>query len=678
MHKVSRAYKEAMKQPLREVGYIQIGLGAISLEAQGTASVESGNTFAYWSDDTTLFSDYTQLDDYATMEQNFFKADGSMNFVPEESPYSQFNNVGVATRDLFGDVKISFADAYAIKGLTIDFGENYPTAFTVTTDNGTVHTFANNTQTFLTTDVIGLLVKSITIHPISFKGGQGRLRIKHALMGVGLNFSNADVADSNFNEFVSAISKEVSSASFSADILDPNDRFNVDDQSSFINFLKIGQRVEVKGGQTLADGTIEWLTIATLLLNEWSSERGKFTFSAVDRFANASGDYELGNNISTRTAYSEAVSILTDMGLDVTEYDVDYYLQNITLTNPMPKANHKECLQLLCNACRCVCYQDYDGRIVIRPNFALVIEPEDITVTTDSEAAWSKPTNVIAGSEAIYADMTKNFFSADGSQNFLPENGEAYLETGYVTELVADGDGAFLTTPSITYAFDAGYTYYGFYIGFDGNPPIQMRIKTYLSNTLVETKVFTNLENENYIFEEFDRFDTAVFEFVVASEHDRVLVNKISFGDYNDYNLSNMEMTDTLYGTRERTVKAVKVKVFSYTQNPGEEPKQTDDDVWYTYPMNTVGDVIEVENELIGSMEQAQTVAEWLANYYTNNVVYDAEYRGDPRLNANDIIHVQSEVLSSLQVAIETNDLTFNGAWHGNLTMRRALKITQQ
>ena len=75
-------------------------------------------------------------------------------------------------------------------------------------------------------------------------------------------------------------------------------------------------------------------------------------------------------------------------------------------------------------------------------------------------------------------------------------------------------------------------------------------------------------------------------------------------------------------------------------------------------------------------MEHAELVAEWIGNYYANNISYDVDYRGRPDINATDIIHMDSEKLNNLQVEIISHNLRFNGgALSGSLELRRALRL---
>lgn len=668
MHNVSQAYKQAMSKPLRDRGYIQVGLGVISLEAQGSANVRDNN-LAYWSNDKTLFANSTAKQEYATLEEDFMKADGNLLIMPRQ--YNIYD-VGIATADINGSIKIKFSAAYGVKGLTIDFGNVYPEQFVVKTDSQEFQ-FNNNTSNFQTVTNFGT-ISFIEIKAVKMLGGEKRLRIKNAIMGIALTYGNAEVKDSSFSEYISPISAEVPSTSFDVTILDPQNIYNVDSDDSFINYLEPGQSVSVAMGTTLDNGNVEWVNLCNLSLDSWSSTKNSFSFSAVDIFANNNDKYTLGNRIYDRSARTEIVNIFTDMGLSPDQYEIENYLSAVTLHNPIPEATHKECLQMICNACRCVFYQDYNGKIQVKTNFALLLDPDDVIVDTyNTKAAWSNPENILAGSQYVYGDFTRKFLKADGSQMVMTR-GNNYLDTGYVSKEMSDKYGNFQNNPKISLAFDSAISYYGISVKFDENAPKEMIVRTYLDNRPVTSFNYTIVKEDTYIEYEFLRFNKIEFEFTKADPYNRVLINKIAFGDFNDYKLRFADMKEEPVGDKEKPIKSISVKIYSYEVDEKGKVKEVDDDVWLYSQLGNVGDNIEVKNPLIHSRELAQDLCEWLTNYYRNNVQYSVNYRGDARLNANDIIHMESKAINNLQVAIMENNLSFNGAWSGSLTMRKAFK----
>lgn len=669
MVKVSNAWKQAMSKKLRERIYVSVGIGIINQEAQSSGYVSSESL--YWSNGKIFDSIENNLY-YATMEQNFFKVDGSMYFAPENNQFQTIVN-GEVTLDILQPIRIDFPIYYGIKGITIDFGEYYPTQFTIETSEKTI-TYDNNSANFTTNDVLGE-TNYIIITPISMIGGQQRFRIKNILFGVGLCYTNKHTKSLSMSEDINSISNELPSYNMDYSFFDVNNYFNVDDENSFIKFMETMQKISISFGVTLDDSSIEWNQIAIMYLKDWSSKDGVVSISATDRLTQMEDEYTLGNRIYDRTAYAEAESIFSDAGFEPDEYYIDEYLRDVPLHNPMPNGTHKECLQLLANACRCIIRQDENGVIQIRANFANVIGPTEISVTDNGVALWSKPKNVLTGTNIVYADMTKNFFGMNGTMYFLPEDG-SYLETSYVSEQIADDYGLFQENPKLTIKMPSAYTYFGVNIQFDGNHPKELIIHTYKDETLIESVKFDDLTQNSFLLNEFYQFDTMVFEFTKGYQNNRVLVNKISFGDLSDYTLTKTDMMSKPTGYREKAVKFVKCKIYTYTTDEEGNPKEVEDNVFFTKKINEVGETKTIQNPLVSTQEHAELLCNWIGNYYYNNVSYDVDYRGEPRINATDIIHMDSDVLNNLQVEISNHSLNFNGgALSGRLELRRALKM---
>lgn len=807
MISVSNEYKEIMSRPVRNRAFLSVGIGIINQNAQEDG--KSSGSFAYWSHGSIFNSNQSRVE-YATLEQNFLKADGSLLFVPENDELMQLNYNGVVTEDLLGAIRIDFSKIYAIKGITLEFGSAYPTEFTIETKEKTL-TYTNNAEKFLTTDVLGD-TDYIIITPISMVGGEQRFRVKSVIMGVGLQYSNEQTKSFSHDDFVSSISDELPQESTSFSFYDENGSFDVDNESSFIDYLETMQKITVSFGVELDDGRVEWHQIATNYLKDWNSQKGVVSLKATDRLSQMEDEYSLGYKIYTRTAYQEAENILINAGLEPDEYYIDEYLNDITLTNPMPIGTHKECLQLLANACRCIIRQDENGRIMIKANFATVLDPDDLTVETNGVAKWSKPDNVLIGSGLVYAEMAKDFIKADGQMYFLPED-ESYIETAYVSNQVASSSGTFKKNllkcsdlvektingvtftpvyntngellyinangtatanavfhlnnnirelfengryiisggasgvevmawlydadknyirpsastgkdatfivedggvkyvtniiqvksgntvdatvfpmirlasetdskyhpyqenPTLSISMPAAYTYFGVNIDFKGNAPKELIIHTYKDDELVDSVLFNDLTLSSSLFYEFTIFDKMVFEFTKGYPYNRVLVDKISFGTLSDYVLKRQDMLENPIGFKERRTKSVKVKIFTFQNNSKGEPEEVEDNVFVSRVVHSVGETKTLNNPLVSTQEHAELLAEWLVNYYGNNILYEVGYRGEPRVVASDVIHMESEKKSNLQVEVTSNSLNFNGAFSGKFELRRALKM---
>lgn len=691
MISVSEAYKQAMSKPIRDRAYISVTVGIVDQKAQNTWIVkgsmqEPNYDYPYWVEGD-IFDINPKTYEYATMEQNYFKCDGSMLLMSREAimispvitplgyPKVPTLRNGVASKDILGTIDLGdyyYNGKYEIKGLTIDFGSAYPTEFEVITDTDTF-TYTNDKSVFMTNDYIGETSK-ITIKPISMVGGQQRLRIHSILLGVGLSYTNAQAKDFGLSQYGSSISEELPSEELKFTFYDEQNQFNVDDDNSFLDFLETMQNVTVAFGMTLDNGEVEWHQIANEYLKDWESKKGLVYLTATDRLSQMEEEYTLANRIYERTAYEEAESIFVDAGLQPDEYYIDEYLQDIALTNPMPEGSHKECLQILANACRCIIKQDEYGKIMIVANFANVLDPDDLILSTNGVTEWSKPNNILVGTNVVYADMTRDFLKADGSMYFLPKDA-SYLDVGYVSEQISDGSGFFEQNPTITIETPASYTYHGINMEFGGNAPKEMIVHTYNNDELIDSTEFTELKTNSTLMHEFSSFNKIVFEFTKGYPNNRVVVNKISFGSTSDYLLTRRDMMSEPIGYKERKTKSVRCKIYSYTTDENGKPVEVEDNVYYTKEIGTTGEIKTIQNPLISTEEHAELLAEWIGNYYANNVSYDVDYRGEPRITASDIIHMESDKLNNLQVEITKHDLKFNGAFSGSLELRRALKM---
>lgn len=669
MISVSSQYKDIMNRYKRNKSFISVGIGIIDQEAQ--ASAVANADVAYWSKGNVFNINQNKIE-YATLEENYMKADGKMLFLPENNELMQVLNNGIVTDSVCGSVRIDFPQLYSIKGLTLVFGTAYPTEFTVQTKEKNL-TYTNASEKFITYDVLGD-TDYIVITPVSMVGGEQRFRLQSALMGVGLCYANEQTKSFNHSEEVSTISEELPKESTNFSFYDEENLFDVNDDNSFIDFLETMQEITISFGLELDDGTVEWHQVATNYLKTWKSQKGIVTITATDRLSQMKDKYEIGNKIYERTAYAEAQSIFSDAGIAPDEYFIDDYLNDVILKNPMPKGTHKQSLQLLANACRCSLSQDENGRIMIVANFAVVLDPEDLQVSTNGHTEWSKPENVLVGSDVVYAELKKDFLKADGTMYFLPED-ETYLETSYVSEQAADENGLFANNPTLSIQLPAAYIYFGVNVQFDGNPPQEMKIWTYESDNLVGSVVFKDLQKKNNLIHEFKRFNKMILEFTKGYPLNRVLVNKFSFGALSDYILTERSMMKYPVGYKEERVKAVRAKIYTFENDNKGKPQEVKDEVYVDKIVSGVGVVKTLSNPLVSTQEHAELLAEWMGNYYANNIYYTVDYRGEPRVKPTEVIHMESDKKNNVQVEVGKNEISFDGTLSGSFELRKAVKL---
>ena len=149
MYEVSDAYRESMKNPLRNASYMKVTLGVINDAAQSQALLSNQSQYAEFSDFDGVFEQKEVQSQYATYENNFWLLDGSMRFLPDAA--SQYEPVGIVSKNLFSSsfsAKMTFQENVDIAGLTIKFAGNYPSEFSIITSDGTSKSYSNSSLNF--------------------------------------------------------------------------------------------------------------------------------------------------------------------------------------------------------------------------------------------------------------------------------------------------------------------------------------------------------------------------------------------------------------------------------------------------------------------------------------------------------------------------------------------------
>ena len=241
MQKVSAEYKKSMKSSLRERAYIMISFGLINQEAQAKAKIDSGE-FSYYSNTSNVFGQKDDSSIYATLEEDFTRVDGSMYFLPREQTGANYIDTGLISKKLVSEAHYELTInlhiiATDLKGLTINFGENYPVDFDIVGEDGTtIEIRDNDTGDFSTEEVIGN-TSYIKFIFYKMKHPDNRLRIYSIRFGYGLVYYNDSVMDSTLESYVSPIGADVPQIDFSVQLENYDKYFNVDNPHSAINFL---------------------------------------------------------------------------------------------------------------------------------------------------------------------------------------------------------------------------------------------------------------------------------------------------------------------------------------------------------------------------------------------------------------------------------------------------------
>lgn len=725
MQAASEAYKQSMDMQCRDQFYMWVTIGVINQVAQSEAYAEG--SFSKMANLEKPYDNYDREYTYATLEPDFFRVDGTMLFLPKNGPYF---NQGIVTEEPLGEVITRFRNGpYDIKGLTIDFGESYPTQFQIITNTRTVTISGNASGHFTTTEVFED-TNYIKIFPMQMLKPSARLRILKMSMGVGISFSNHQIKSGTKKEYLSWVSGELPTVDFSLRVKNENRRFDVENEDSTLNFLEIGQNVTVTYGKTLPSGKIEQFAGTSLLLDSWKASDDEMSFSAKDILASLNNTFYWGK-LQVTNLYDLAVEVLTDAGLDERQYMIDAYLKNVSVVNPLPIATHAECLQMIANAGRAIITVSRDGTINLKAGFTTVVSPEKMVVTSSNAAKWANPQAIVRQeAQYSYGVFWPDFFKVDGGMRFLPR-GSNYINTGFVSAAVADSSGVFASPPSFSIALEAAFQYYGLTIDFDGNLPTRMQLITYLAGVQQEVYTHTAITKSTVIKHEFPVFDKMEFRFLSGKPGNGVIVRQVTFGDVTDFSITYKTMTDTPVGERLTKYKNLVIATTKYAEtgeaakelykdsvsggqivdcylsNPGygfsashgrivktaaqavrvdltgvsgmvqlvitgKEYLQTQSG--YSLQLNSTGETKNWKNPLVSTESHAALLAEWIGNYLNNNVEYDVSYRGDLRPDAGDIIFLQGRKTDRLQVFLEENSLDFNsGKLSGKVKARRAV-----
>lgn len=738
MQKVSKAYKESMKSSLRERAYIMLSFGLINQEAQAKATVEEGD-FAYYANAKNVLGEKSDDTVYATLEENFTKVDGSIFFLPRRNQSGAYLDTGIISDKLLTEAIFELTInlnivATDFKGITINFGENYPVDFDMVSSSGQVIEFRGNDQAVFSTEEVLTDTTQVRLIFYTMKNPQSRVRIYSIRFGYGLVYYNQDVMSSSLESYVSPIGADVPQIDFSVQLKNYDHYFNVDNPKSAINFLETGQEMEIYYGYQLPEtGEIEWIRGNRLLCSEWESDDYTATIRCQDIFRNMDSEYYKGMYNSAGVSYYELTEdVLRDAGL--TDYYIDPQLRTLFTKNPIPRVQHKEALQIIANACRCVLTQTRFGTIQIKSNFV----PE-ATASAKTQAAYSNADKILDDSvKDEYASLNTNYTTADGKMFFLPRNlsGKTF-NAGFVSAELSDENGLFASNPVVTIEQEVACMYYGAKFVFGNAIPAEFVIRTYNDRQLVTeyTVGADEIERVTILHIDLDDFDTMEIEFTKTAEpYNRIVLNNFSFGDITDFTMTRTDMTSSPKAIKQELIKEVIVPCYSY-QNGTQEDNLVGEDVevkagdvetffigepsygfravledttggvtiedWGNYyitvrfsvtgkyrleiygyrykiveryavkTLNNRGKTIKWENPLMSDIGMATDLANWLGDYYASGIEYEYDTRGNPEIDVNDIVYQENEFHNDMKVNIYRQTLNFNQSFSGKVTARR-------
>lgn len=739
MYPVSNEYKDYMKESfLNTTWQSLIELGAINQQAQESAYITlDANMIDYSSAD--IF-DEPVCDPYGTYELNRTKADGSSLFIGDDPLPSGIVSSQISDEngsiDTTVRIRSSSTIPLSVKGITLTFPQDVQAEdFTISDKDGNVLLVitGNHNRVFIN-DFVYTFDRELILHVTRLSKPYYRFRLNNIKLGLMLRFDSDKIMSMSFKEQLQLISTEMYTADLSVTIDNQDGTYDIENPSSEVNFLEQAQRMNVSLSLPLPSGRSEKIQLGTLFLSDWSAKLRTANFTATDRFNLMTGTYDKDvYHPQGITLYDLAVDVLQDAGIPGDEYLLDVYLRTIKVYNPMPALTHKEALQLIANAGRCILKQDRYGRILMKSSFI-----PDTTMSSENKMDYSDM-NLSGDLKDTYATYEQDFIKADGKAYFLPGD----RITGYVSESLSGGDCLYTSKPHILIDFEAPANLFALNIIFGDAVASDFIVATYLDGTLMETLAFADNTLSTFCLDyPFRECNRLLITFTKSAKpHQRVYVQSVTFDTttdktigFNDIGQGSLEgikleaikqlnMIRTVY-TPDTVDTTTQVKITKFAGDETETmisfgmPMATasaylngkecgyDMSAWrikvdlkppqsgsmeYTiqivgkklnaitqtvpFVLNNTGSTVTMENPLISDARLVRDSGEWIAAYLRSDREYAYTYlHGDPSLDSNDIIHQENKYIENLQTQIYAHELSIAGAVTGKIKARKVIR----
>lgn len=250
-----------------------------------------------------------------------------------------------------------------------------------------------------------------------------------------------------------------------------------------------------------------------------------------------------------------------------------------------------------------------------------------------------------------------------------------------------------------------------------------------------EYEVNSDITKRLIVQHDFDDFDLMEIEFTKTKEpFNRIVVDYFSFGDITDFTMERQDMTSSPKSIKQELVKAVRVPCYSYQKGTAEETLISEEteavkgdiqtyylgdptygcratfnssasnvsiiengDYYVTVKflitgkyqfeiighryniveqyavktLNSRGKTITWKNPLVSDMETASHLADWLGDYYNAGIEYEYNTRGNPEIDANDIVYQENAYRPGLKVNIYRHIVNFSQSLSGKVIARR-------
>lgn len=387
MINVSTEYFESINAPMRRQMKFVVGVGVANIEMRDNSEYTDNGHMRY-SNVNGLRNLFASNKTYTTAEANMYLLDGEHEISPIQDNFQGYVSSVVSGADsVFATppiITINSEGSYDLIGFTILFdseNNDYATDFDIVyyDINGSKIRTKNVLNNKLVKYIDDEEIKKVNKIVITFYKTHNysrRLRVTGITLGVYEEFYGNDNNGGNaiktltHNTSISPLMKEIPANDFSFTIDDEKANYNPENPTGIWKYTKKGQIVTLKYIQTLNSGGEEAVVGGRFYLTERPNTEGVgATFEAVSRLESLEQTYDEGQYYVTgRSYYSLFEDVFKFCGLSETEYSIDEDLKNMITHVPLYTDSAKNCIQLLCQACGKIAFEDTTGKIWIKDN----------------------------------------------------------------------------------------------------------------------------------------------------------------------------------------------------------------------------------------------------------------------------------------------------------------------
>lgn len=328
---------------------VDISFDMVDITAKRDSTVTATNIQSFTNPDA-LALDGVYATKAATMEENYWKLDGTFEVFPDKP---QWYTWGIWSSELSGEdgtfavpvvLTITFGELHSVNGIGFEFNphdNSYCSDMTVIFYNGDT---AVNTME-LTPDEwrysYDVNVDNFNKIEITFKKmnkPSRYLKLQSLIYGKTIDFERADITKAILLEEIDPTSSELTVNTFDFGIYSENNDFNIFDPSGIYTDLRKKQQINVTGN---INGTTGGYGV--FYIDSWKSASGKeLQFNTVDAVGIMDGTTFLGGMYENKPIEELIQEITKDAGFG---YMIDSALAGMTVSGWLPALSHREALQ---------------------------------------------------------------------------------------------------------------------------------------------------------------------------------------------------------------------------------------------------------------------------------------------------------------------------------------------